>query len=81
MLIKTPRTTPRTMSYLIPTPTGQDRENNGGPSQYDRNTPPLNAIVGPKAGLKLQPAFVEWMMGYPIGWTDLKDSETPSSPK
>ena len=22
---------------------------------------------------RLNPAFVEWLMGYPIGWTDLKD--------
>jgi hypothetical protein len=27
---------------------------------------------GKNPGLKLQPAFVEWMMGWPIGWTDLK---------
>jgi hypothetical protein len=31
---------------------------------------------GENTGMKLQPAFVEWMMGYPIGYTDLKPSET-----
>jgi len=25
----------------------------------------------------LSPAWVEWLMGFPIGWTDLKHSETP----
>ena len=25
----------------------------------------------------LNPNWVEWLMGYPVGWTDLKDSETP----
>jgi hypothetical protein len=30
--------------------------------------PPNN---GTKTGLKLQPAFVEWMMGYPEKWTEL----------
>ena len=30
-----------------------------------------NEEFGPKIGMKLQPAFVEWMMGYPLGWTDL----------
>ena len=25
---------------------------------------------------QLNPTWVEWLMGYPIGWTDLKDSET-----
>lgn len=28
-----------------PTPTTQDAKNNAGPSQYDRNTPPLNVAV------------------------------------
>lgn len=28
---------------------------------------------GTKTGLKLQPAFVEWMMGFPRGWTDVSD--------
>jgi hypothetical protein len=32
-------------------------------------------------GGKLNPMWVEWLMGFPTGWTDLKDSETPSSPK
>lgn len=32
---------------------------------------------GARTGLKLQPAFVEWMMSFPIGWTDLNHSETP----
>ena len=25
----------------------------------------------------LNPAWVEWLMGFPEGWTDLKPSETP----
>ena len=28
-------------------------------------------------GGQLNPEWVEWLMGYPIGWTDLKASETP----
>jgi hypothetical protein len=32
-------------------------------------------------GGKLNPEWVEWLMGFPIGWTDLEASETPSSPK
>jgi hypothetical protein len=51
---------------MWPTPTAQDAANNGGPSQSERNTPPLNAIVG---GL-LNPDWVEWLMGWPVGWTD-----------
>jgi hypothetical protein len=32
-------------------------------------------------GGKLNPEWVEWLMGFPTAWTDLKDSETPSSHK
>jgi len=27
----------------------------------------------------LNPMWVEWLMGFPLGWTDLEDSETHSS--
>lgn len=30
---------------------------------------------------QLNPPWVEWLMGYPPGWTDLGPSATPSSPK
>ena len=53
-------------SVMLPTPTCQDASNNGGPSQMNRNTPPLNAV----AGGALNPVWVEWLMGWPIGWTD-----------
>jgi len=36
----------------------------------------LQTKVGKRPGLKLQPAFVEYLMGFPIGWTDLKPLET-----
>ena len=32
-------------------------------------------------GGQLNPNWVEWLMGYPTGWTDLNASETPSSRK
>tara|TARA_R110000751_G_scaffold304328_1_gene419751 strand:- start:495 stop:713 length:219 start_codon:yes stop_codon:yes gene_type:complete len=51
-----------------PTPTVQDASNNGGPSQFRRNSLPLNAQVGGK----LNPQWVEWLMGWPIGWTALE---------
>ena len=54
-----------------PTPTVQDAKNNGGPSQHRRNSLPLNAEVGGP----LNPQWVEWLMGWPIGWTDLKPLE------
>jgi len=38
---------------------------------------------GAKRGMRLEmtPEFCEWLMGYPIGWTELKESEMPSSRK
>ena len=40
------------------------------------------AAVDPSAvGGRLNPTWVEWLMGFPLGWTDLEDSGTPSSPK
>ncbi len=33
----------------------------------------LDGIIGCSRGLMLQPAFVEWMMGFPLNWTDLTD--------
>ena len=53
---------------LLPTPTCQDAKNNGGAAQQRRNTRPLNAVCGGA----LNPPWVEWLMGWPIGWTALE---------
>ena len=37
-------------------------------------------MAGHKDG-QLNPAWVEWLMGFPTGWTDLNPSEMPSSRK
>jgi len=92
----------------LPTVTAQDVKNDGGPSQSNRHTRPLNLIVkrwptvrtqsktGGGSGLdggsgarrmmtdaerqernggSLNPPWVEWLMGWPIGWTDLHPLE------
>jgi hypothetical protein len=59
-------------SVMWPTPTAQGAKNNGAPSQMERNTKPLNAEVGGS----LNPNWVEWLMGWPIGWTDCDVSAT-----
>lgn len=46
------------------------------------NRKKLYAMLGEEEGKKLgcqslNPYWVEWLMGYPIGWTDLGDSATP----
>ena len=55
----------------FPTPTVNDSKNNP-PSQALRNTPPLNVVVGGQ----MNPTWVEWLMGWPLGWTDLHVSAT-----
>ena len=117
----TPRTSGRpieksthlaTQVKLYPTPTVQDSENDGGPSQYNRNSIPLNALVKllptpstmdtierkamrPSRAAtnrttgylsetipgSLNPTWVEWLMGFPVGWTACGVSEMPSCRK
>ena len=36
----------------------------------------LSQVVSDQSGA-LNPPWVEWLMGFPIGWTDLQHSETP----
>jgi len=57
---------------LYPTPTVQDAKNNGAQAQQERNMRPLNAVIGGS----LNPEWVEWLMGWPGGWTDLAASGT-----
>ena len=76
-----------TVDGLLPTPTVNEAKNNpSGASQWNRNGS-LNVEAAKMEGLdkttgkdfQLNPPFVEEMMGFPIGWTDLKHSETQSS--
>lgn len=71
---------------LLPTPTVNESKNNpSGESQWDRHDS-LNVEAAKMNGLdkttgkdfQLNPQFVEEMMGFPIGWTDLNHSETQS---
>jgi DNA (cytosine-5)-methyltransferase 1 len=54
-----------------PTPTAHNAKETNAPSESERNTPTLAAQVGGK----LNPTWVEWLMGWPLGWTDLKPLE------
>jgi hypothetical protein len=55
-----------------PTPTAHNAKDGAWPAEYERNTPTLAA----QAGGPLNPTWVEWLMGWPLGWTDLKPLET-----
>ena len=55
---------------IFPTPTCNDAKNNNPPSQRTENgrhSDQLNVV----AGGSLNPPWVEWLMGFPIGWTDI----------
>jgi hypothetical protein len=60
-----------------PTPTVNDSKNcTLPPSQVKHdNIPGALLRDGEKAGGQLNPTWVEWLMGWPLGWTDLKPLE------
>ncbi len=63
---------------LWPTPTARDwRSGKASPATHARNARPLNE----KVGGNLNPTWTEWLMGFPLGWTALSASATPSSRK
>jgi hypothetical protein len=62
---------------MWPTPTAHNAKECAAPSEGQRNTPTLAY----QAGGKLNPPWVEWLMGFPIGWTDLGAWVTPLSRK
>tara|TARA_R110000824_G_scaffold134107_3_gene296984 strand:- start:515 stop:937 length:423 start_codon:yes stop_codon:yes gene_type:complete len=71
---------------MWPTPTAHLHKEGGYPAEYTRNTPTLTAEATqsegkPHSSGSLNPTWVEWLMGFPEGWTDLKPSEMPSSRK
>jgi hypothetical protein len=39
----------------------------------------LDWVVEYQTGGRLNPQWVEWLMGWPVGWTDLKPLETDKS--
>ncbi len=55
---------------MWPTPTAQDAKNATlPPSQASRDSLP-GALLREGASGRLNPAWVEWLMGFPEGWTD-----------
>jgi hypothetical protein len=54
-------------AVVFATPTARDWKDNGkSPAELARNSETLAS----QAGGKLNPPWVEWLMGWPIGWTD-----------
>ena len=69
------QTTKETESGFWPTPTSHNAKETNAPSEALRNEPSLASRVGGK----LNPRWVEWLMGWPLGWTGLKPLEMDKS--
>jgi len=54
---------------MLPTPKGTPSGPDYARAGRDGSGGDDFQTFGERRGLKLQPAFVEWMQGYPIGWT------------
>lgn len=61
-------------SMMWPTPTARDGRNRG-PSEGNRKSPALNHVATNGNGGQLNPPWVEWLMGWPIGWAGLEPLE------
>jgi hypothetical protein len=77
---KTPKQTGGTTlaGYVqwFPTPAARDWKDNGkSPAELNRNS----VTLATHAGGQLNPTWVEWLMGFPIGFTALKDWATRKS--
>ena len=63
---------------LYPTPTRSDYKGRGPNSKQQELHEIVNGGIQtlPTKTARLNPNWVEWLMGWPIGWTDLKPLET-----
>ncbi len=59
---------------LWPTPTARDSTRGRGRADAEKGRPLSEAVGGPP-----NPTWVEWLMGFPDGWTDFTPWGTPSS--
>jgi hypothetical protein len=61
---------------LLPTPVARDFRSPGR-SRMDRTGSKAGDCLPQVVGGQLNPTRVEWLMGFPSGWTDCAASETP----
>lgn len=67
----------------LPTPAARDtRSGKASEETHGKNSRPLNEVLckmgGNQSG-RMNPRFREWMMMFPIGWSELRPPVTPSS--
>jgi hypothetical protein len=65
---------------LLPTPNARDWKD--GKTAGNRKSPGLGVVahqLETQSGGQLNPTWVEWLMGWPLGWSELKPLETDKS--
>jgi hypothetical protein len=62
---------------MYPTPQAFDAKDVPGGNSEERHKKGGCRNLAQEVGGQLNPQWVEWLMGLPIGWTDLGHSETP----
>jgi len=72
-----PVTDPQGKLQRWPTPVASDAWTDGLKSSQQKDGSRHSLNLPSAVGGKLNPTWVEWLMGFPSGWTDLEDSETP----
>jgi len=66
---------------LLPTPNARDWKD--GKTAGNRKSPGLGVVahqLDTQTGGQLNPTWVEWLMGWPLGWSELKPLEMDKSP-
>ncbi len=63
---------PSRMKPMWPTPTARDHKGMSGKGRQQKKGNPKDTLPNALGG-QLNPTWVEWLMGYPRGWTELKD--------
>jgi hypothetical protein len=58
--------------HQFPTPCARDWKSGTGAQERLGHALPLSSAIGGQ----LNPPWTEWLMGWPIGWTDLRPLET-----
>jgi hypothetical protein len=67
-----------TVAHLLPTPNARDHKGMPGAGSRANGGRQASLPVSVGSG-RLNPTWVEWLMGFPLGWTDCAASATPSS--
>ena len=70
-----------TAVQMWPTPTSRDWKHGSAAQFHKPRTEQLNDRIAFTDGGSLNPTWVEWLMGFPLGWTVCAPSATPSSRK